>query len=267
MTDEAQLERWRASIRWNTERYLRCFRRIAEAGGWAPHWNMAAFLHSTGWFWYRRMFGWAVLNLVAPFALLFAFAFVFGASTLAPGGNLDRPVLILAIAYLLMVFLVVPIYADSIYYRQLRARFASAQPAPRPPSVWTVLGAVALGLVWFALVLAMLLPAYGDYTPRAKVSEAILAASSIRTEVTAFYDENRRLPTPQEASRFRSDRPSRWVETIEYDAAERRIAVTLREIFPGKRFALHAHDSGGQVTWTCRTIDLEKKHLPASCRH
>jgi YD repeat-containing protein len=112
----------------------------------------------------------------------------------------------------------------------------------------------------------MLVPAYGDYTPRAKVSEAILAAGSIRMQVTEFYDEHRRLPTLHEASRFRTERPSRWVETIGYDAAGKRIEVTLREIFPGKRFALQAHEGDGQLTWTCRTIDLEKKHLPASCR-
>ena len=129
-----------------------------------------------------------------------------------------------------------------------------------------MLGAVALGFVWFALVSAMLVPAYGDYTPRAKVSEAILAAGSIRTEVTEFYDEHSRLPTLHEASRFRTERPSRWVESVVYAPAAERIEVTMREIFPGKRFALHAHDSSGQLTWTCRTIDLEKKHLPASCR-
>ena len=262
--DETQFDRWRPAIRWNAEYYLRRFPRIASAGGWAPGWNMAAFLHSTGWFCYRGMFGWAFLNFAAPFIWLFGLLAATG--MLGPSGNLDAPVLVLAAAYVIAVFVLVPVFADSIYYRGLKKRHAHPAAAPRPPSVWTALGGIAFGAAWSVLIAAMTIPAYGDYTPRAKVSEAVLAASAARTGIIEFHAEHRRLPAENEAGRFRSDRPSRWVESVVYEPAERRIVVTLREIQAGKRFALHAEEHGGQLAWKCRTINLERKYLPYSCR-
>jgi hypothetical protein len=54
-------------------RYLKHFERMqARDRAWLPGWNFAAFLHSTGWFWYRRMYAWSILNLLAPlFYVLF----------------------------------------------------------------------------------------------------------------------------------------------------------------------------------------------------
>ena len=264
--DETELERWRAAIGWNAEYYLRRFKRIAEAGGWAPGWNMAAFLNSTGWFWYRRMFGWALLNLGAPFVLLFVLAITKYA--FAPLVNLDYPVLIVFTAYLIALFVLVPMFADSIYYRRLRVRLADAQSKPRSPSVGTAIGGIAFGGTWFALGLLILLGLIytADHKARLNISWAIVSASGTRDEITEFHARHRRLPGPQEARQFRTDSPLSWVENVVYEPAERRIVITLREIQPGKRFALYAHESGGQLVWTCRTIDLEKKYLPATCR-
>lgn len=47
---------------------------------------------------------------------------------------------------------------------------------------------------------AVALPAYSDYTVRAKVSEIILAASSCRTDVTEFAQTNNALPETSEAN-------------------------------------------------------------------
>jgi len=253
------VEELRAAIGRNADRYLRRFERIAASdGGWVPGWNSAVFVHSTAWFCYRRMYGWAFLNLFAPFLLLFGVVFVGG--WLAPGANLDRALVVVAAAYLLAVFVVVPVCADAIYFQRIRAGRC------KPPSIWTALGAAGCVIAWMALVIAMLLPAYGDYTPRAKVSEAILSSSSIRNEITEFYREQRRLPNEQEAIRFRADQPTRWVERIVYEPQGRRLVVTLREIFPGKRFALLAREEEGELRWNCRSIDLDQKYLPSACR-
>ena len=261
--DETQLERWRAALGANAGYYLRRFKRIEEAGGWAPGWNMAAFLHSTGWFWYRRMFRWASLNLLAPFLVL---AVLLGIGFLMPRSNLDSFAIFVALLYVLAVFVLLPVFADSIYRRQLGTRLADPRATPAGPSAWTLMGALAMGALWLCIVYIGVAPMYGDYTPRAKMSEAVLAASATRTEVTEFFEKERRLPGPGEAGRFRAERPSRYVETVAYEPAENRLVVTLREIQPGKRFALYASAKEGHVTWTCRTIDVEPKYLPGLCR-
>ena len=262
--DETQLDRWRAAVGANAGYYLRRFKRIGEAGGWAAGFNMAAFLHSTGWFWYRRMFGWAGLNLLAPFLVLAA---LLGIGFLMPRSNLDSLASIVGLLYVLAVFVLIPVFADSIYYRQLGTRLADPRATPAAPSAWTLLGALAMGVLWLCIVYTAVAPMYGDYTPRAKMSEAILAASGMRTELTEFFDKERRLPGAAESSRFRADRPSRYVESVHYEPGEKRVVVTLREIQPGKRFALYANEKDGHLTWTCRTIDVERKDLPGICRN
>ena len=266
-----QQARLRVAVGRNAERYLRVFERIAGKGRWAPGWNMAAFLHSTGWFCYRRMFGWAVVNLLAPFFLIvLMFALGFLGQAVAPGANLDTAYWVLAGAYLLVVFVLLPVFADSLYYRGLMKRLADPQAPPRPPSAWTGLGALVFGAFWFAIVLAMSKPQYAEYTPRAKLSEAILAASSMRTEITEFYQNNGRLPNAEEAARFRIEgtaAPWKFAESVIYEPQNRRIVVTLREVFPGKRIALRVEERSGDFRWTCGPIDnLDKKQLPMSCR-
>ena len=261
--DETQLEHWRAAIGANAERYLKRFKRIGEAGGWTPGWNMAAFLHSTGWFCYRRMFGLAGLNLLAPFVLLFLLVFV---GSLVPHSNIDSFAVALAVLYLVALFVLLPIFADSLYYRRLNARIADPRAKVQPPSAWTLTGALGMGALWLAIAYIGVAPMYGGYEPRAKVSEAVLAASGTRTELTEFFEKERRLPGPAEAGRFRAERPSRYVETVIYEPGESRVVVTMREVEADKRFALYATAKDGNLTWSCRTIDLETKYLPSACR-
>jgi type IV pilus assembly protein PilA len=261
--DETQLERWRLAIGANADRYLGRFRRINAAGGWATGWNMAAFLHSTGWFWYRRMYTWAAFNLLAPFLVL---ALLLGIGLLVPRSNLDSVAGLFALVYVVAVFVLVPIVADSIYYRQLGSRLADPRAEPRPPSALTLMGALGMGLLWLCIIYIGLAPLYADDTPRAKMTEAVLAASATRTELTEFFEKERRLPRSDEAARFRVESPSKYVQTVAYEPAEKRIVVTLREVQPGKRFALYAVTQDTNLTWTCRTIDVEPKYLPGMCR-
>ena len=261
--DETQVDRWRAAIGSNADRYLARFKRIEEAGGWAAGFNLAAFLHSTGWFWYRRMFRWAGLNLLAPFLVL---AVLLGFGFLMPRSNLDSFASIVALLYVLAIFVLIPVFADSIYYRQLGTRLADPRAKPARPSAWTFIGALAMGALWFCIVYVAVAPMYGDYTPRAKMSEAVLSASGMRNELSEFFEKERRLPGPAEVSRFRANPPSTYVENVVYEPGERRIVVTMREVQPGKRFALYVTDQDGALTLTCRTIDVEAKYLPTVCR-
>ena len=261
--DETQVERWRAAIGANAERYVQRFRRIRDAGGWAAGWNMAAFLHSTGWFWYRRMYGWSGFNALAPFLML---ALLLAIGMVAPRSSLDSIAAIVGLSYLVLVFVLLPVIADSIYYRRLGKRLADPRATPLPPSALTLTGAIGAGLLWLCIVYVGAAPMYGDYTPRAKLSEAILTASATRTELTEFFEKERRLPRPEEAGRFSAHQPSRYVETLVYEPREKRIVVTLREIQPGKRFAIYASESDGKLAWTCRTIDVDPRQLPGMCR-
>lgn len=271
---DTEIAGWHRAIGPNADRYMKVFDRIRrKGGGWVPAWNTAAFFHSTGWFCYRRMYGCAFLNL---FGLLFLIVgLVWFGSLLAPGGNLDLPFLVLIVAYGVIVFVLVPVFADSLYYRSLWkglecARDRSVETGIRGPSRWTTLGALAFGLVWILLIGATMLPQYADYTPRAKVSEALLAGSAMRTDIDEFYRQEKHLPTQTEAAKFRYEPQqavTSRVKSVSYDSAAQMIVITMRDPFPDKRLSLHVEIRDGKLVWTCRTIDIEKQHVPASCRN
>jgi hypothetical protein len=101
------------------------------------------------------------------------------------------------------------------------------------------------------------------------VLEGVFNATALQRDVGEFYAEHKRFPSPQEQDRFRFRKPVEHTESILYDAEQRRIVVTMSDSsssIAGKRFAMHAREERGALEWTCRTIDLDQKYLPATCR-
>jgi hypothetical protein len=170
-------------------------------------------------------------------------------------------------------------HANGIYYRRLKAQFARATAPgadaeklwPQPPSAWKLFSAVfsgALALI-VPVYLAVVPAAYDDHAPRAKVAEGVSAATALQREIDDFYAEHKRLPGTQEQERFRYQKPLQYTESILYDAERRMIVVTMGDStssIAGKRFALPAREKTGALEWACRTIDLDRKYLPATCR-
>jgi type IV pilus assembly protein PilA len=121
------------------------------------------------------------------------------------------------------------------------------------------------------ILAAIALPAYQDYTTRAKVSELILAASSAKTNVSetaAFLGE-----LPATASLVLASQNSTYVEKVEYELGGSSALVTatgtgaLNLGANEDTIVLTANYSGttGQVLWTCGGTILPK-YRPASCQ-
>ena len=120
------------------------------------------------------------------------------------------------------------------------------------------------------ILAAVALPAYQDYTVRAKVSEIILAASSGRTAVSEAVQVAGKFPIS--ASLELQSQSSKYVASVEYEQlgeSTGKITATassIEQAISGKTIVLHGtQGSNGQVTWLCGgTID--QKFRPASCR-
>jgi type IV pilus assembly protein PilA len=132
------------------------------------------------------------------------------------------------------------------------------------------------------ILAAVALPAYQDYTVRAKMSEVILAMSACRTSITEVYQTG---GTPPNANSWgcESGVSSKYVQglntnangivtaTIQQISADvNGKAVTLAPMI-GNAIANSTNDMGKGLTgWRCGSstdgTNLNSKYLPGSCR-
>ena len=121
------------------------------------------------------------------------------------------------------------------------------------------------------ILAAVALPAYRDYTVRAKSSEMILAASSGKNSVTEYVNTNGALPTSAQITI--ETQTSKEVASVAWDGTYLTVTAPATggdTSLAGKKVALKATLSGSnQVTWECgapATGGVDKKYLPSSCK-
>ena len=136
------------------------------------------------------------------------------------------------------------------------------------------------------ILAAVALPAYQDYTVRAKVSEVILAASSCRTTVTEMVQTAQNANVASTLPAACSFSVTKYVASGSVDAngiitatgsagalggatTATANAITLSPSISG--VALVGSTDGGKVitSWTCATAvtnGMPAKYLPGSCK-
>lgn len=124
------------------------------------------------------------------------------------------------------------------------------------------------------ILAAVALPAYQDYTTRAKVSEVVLAASSARTTLAEIVGTSG-TGFPPTVSYTPASQSSKYVSGVAYESTATTtgvITVTAQgdSAIAAKTLALAGTvNANNQVEWVCRagaTNPLDAKYLPASCR-
>ncbi len=133
------------------------------------------------------------------------------------------------------------------------------------------------------ILAAVALPAYQDYTIRAKVSEVILAASACRTTITEAYQSRNSTDTGVSANGWgcETSTGSKFVAKVETDNAGI-VTVTARGVseienrtlsltpYIGAAKAAGAADFSKAITeWKCgpgATNGIAAKYLPGSCK-
>ena len=128
------------------------------------------------------------------------------------------------------------------------------------------------------ILAAVALPAYQDYTVRAKVSEVILAASSCRTSVTEVYQSTATASLPVggswgcEFAAGASQGPTKYVAQVS-TSEKGDIRVSVQGLTPAVPALSYVNltptlNAGNQVqAWNCGpTGAMPSKYLPGSCR-
>lgn len=121
------------------------------------------------------------------------------------------------------------------------------------------------------ILAAVALPAYQDYTKRAKMSEVVLAASACRTSVTEIIQSSSNpasLPAAGNWGCESSVATSQYVAQIATNGAGA-VEVTSRNIGAGADGTVRlvpVAANGSVSTWLCGPGSVQSKFLPGSCR-
>ena len=120
------------------------------------------------------------------------------------------------------------------------------------------------------ILAAVALPAYQDYTVRAKVSEVILAASSAKTAISEAAQVGGGV---MPASMAIDTQASKYVASVAYAQTSASIGVitvttTAADAnISGKTVTMTGTVGGtGQVSWVCAPGTMNAKYLPSSCK-
>ena len=125
------------------------------------------------------------------------------------------------------------------------------------------------GIVMAGVVAAIAIPAYQDYTTRAKVSEGLVLSESTKLAVTEHYSETGEFPgqgAAAELSEYTGD--SQHVQSIIVEPGTGRIVInfSVESIPDGGQIYLRPFiDELGDLQWDCSGT-FPDKHLPAQCR-
>jgi type IV pilus assembly protein PilA len=126
------------------------------------------------------------------------------------------------------------------------------------------------------ILAAIAIPAYQDYTIRAKVSEPVIWADAAKVSVSEYFQSVGSMPTDA-ATAGMSTATSQYVSAISFSGtgsgsgATGTILVTTQNLggsASGNIAFVGTATSEGTINWVCNTsaTDLQSKYRPANCR-
>jgi len=119
------------------------------------------------------------------------------------------------------------------------------------------------------ILAAVAIPAYQDYSIRARVTEGIGFAAAAKTSVSEFIVSQGRKPDDGEEAGISTDVTTAVISGLAY-ASGTGITVTFRDLggdmSGGETIIFTSDTAGSGVQWNCTSGTLQNKYRPANCR-
>ena len=122
------------------------------------------------------------------------------------------------------------------------------------------------------ILAAVALPAYQDYTIRAKLSEAIARGAEAKTSVAEWYAAKGTMPFNSASAPFNTG-PAGKVRSATWSGTpDNRIVITVGStgtdaaVAGDTLYLTVGSTANAVVTWICSPGDIEQKYLPGSCK-
>jgi type IV pilus assembly protein PilA len=124
-----------------------------------------------------------------------------------------------------------------------------------------------------AILAAIAIPAYQDYTIRSQVSEAMSLSDSAKTALAEYRANSGTWPSTNSSAgiALAGSITGTYVSSVNVATTQGRITATYNstkanKAIQGKLLVLSAVSNGGSIAWTCKGTTVNSKYLPASCR-
>jgi type IV pilus assembly protein PilA len=126
------------------------------------------------------------------------------------------------------------------------------------------------------ILAAIAIPAYQDYTIRAKVSEVLVFGSKAKLTSTEYFMSEGSMPTTSDQAGISatSAAQSNYIDAMDFTTAAGADSITITYTVTnlggtanGKTIVFVGDGSSGEsVQWTCNNGDIPSKYMPATCR-
>ena len=124
-----------------------------------------------------------------------------------------------------------------------------------------------------AILAAIAIPAYQDYTIRSQVSEGLSLADASKTALAEYYSNYGVFPTTQASAGLplATAISGNYVTQVDGTATQGQIKVTYgnkaNSKITGKILILSSSTTAGSTTWKCKANTVDTKFVPSSCRN
>ncbi len=123
-------------------------------------------------------------------------------------------------------------------------------------------------ITMIAILLAIALPAYQNYTKRSHVSEGLSLASGVKASVSEHYAARGSWPTNNTIANIGSDIKANAISGISVTDGVITIEFNNR-VEAGKRLELSPYADTNTITWKCKSANtdgINELYLPSRCR-
>ena len=245
----------------NGRYYMGVFNQFENAqGAIRPSWNWGAFLCSSAWFFYRRMFVLGAINLTALLAVVLPWALHL---TTDEAGLVTGALGL----YVAATFLLLPVVANWLYYGYLKRRLeAGGKTAPDTASFFAAAAAGALAAA--ASIHSLVIATSTDYEVRVHVVDAMLAVAPYKSAVETVVKQKGAVALSQgDLPAMSGARPHPGVKLAELaPGGVVRLAFTGFRHINGRWVEFVPTLTDKMVEWRCFNIDMPERELPTQCR-
>ncbi|NVM75774.1 Zn-dependent protease with chaperone function [Duganella sp. SG902] len=129
-------------------------------------------------------------------------------------------------------------------------------------------GSVLALMVLAGVLAAVAVPAYGEYTAKARMVQAVGVGHEATAAVERYFYANGRGPATLEQAGYAMDDPGHAVQDITVDPGNGVVRVYPSDLnYRGKAIAFTPRvDENKRVAWQCAGEEIPAKVLPAECR-